>query len=146
MNENKRKYINRYNAETYKKYTIRIRRDDKEVIAFIEKQSNKNEFITELIKKEMRGRKMKVVKETSYTHLKQFIEKLETTQGFDINQEVVAYFEERYDHQFLMQVHSTTKEWGWRDNDFDQAKEYTTETVPLFALLEELNGAYVEGE
>lgn len=89
---------------------------------------------------------MKVVKKTSYTHLKQFIIKLETMHGFDINQEVIAYFEERYGHQLLMQVHSTTKEWGWRDNKFDDAKEYKTEKMPLFALLKELNVAYVEGE
>ena len=45
---------NRYNKKTYKSYTLRLRIDNqKDLIEKIEKQESKNDYLVNLIKKDM---------------------------------------------------------------------------------------------
>ena len=48
------KYINEYIKNTYRRYTLKLRLDnDRDIINFIESKPNKNEYIKELIIKDM---------------------------------------------------------------------------------------------
>lgn len=49
------KYIADFNKKNYKVYSFRIKRDEKLLLEYMDSVSNKNSFITSLIKKEMEG-------------------------------------------------------------------------------------------
>ena len=51
---NQLKYIDRYQKENYKRITIKIRKDNIELINWIEQQPNKQAYITHLIEKDMK--------------------------------------------------------------------------------------------
>jgi len=51
---NQMEYINKYNKQTYKKYTIMIRKDNEAVINHLEKQANKTGYILKLIEEDMK--------------------------------------------------------------------------------------------
>lgn len=51
---NQTKYINDYIKNTYKRYTLKLRLDtDKKMIEHLDKQVNKNDYIKNLIQKDM---------------------------------------------------------------------------------------------
>lgn len=50
MNTNKLNYISNYNKANYKMYQFRIRKDDTDVIQKLDSISNRNSYITNLIK------------------------------------------------------------------------------------------------
>ena len=51
---NQTKYINDYIKNTYKRYTIKLRLDtDRNMIEYLDKQVNKNDYIKNLIQKDM---------------------------------------------------------------------------------------------
>lgn len=47
-------YINEFNKQTYKKYTLMIRKDNEAVIKWLEKQPNKTGYILKLIEEDMK--------------------------------------------------------------------------------------------
>ena len=53
MNSNKVNYISNYNKENYKMYQFRIRKDDTQVIEKLDQLSNRNGYITNLIRKDI---------------------------------------------------------------------------------------------
>ena len=50
MNTNKLNYISNYNKANYKMYQFRVRKDDTDVIKKLDNVSNRNSYITKLIK------------------------------------------------------------------------------------------------
>ena len=46
-------YFNRYNKETYKMYSFRVRKDDAELIMKLENVSNRNQYMTSLIRNDL---------------------------------------------------------------------------------------------
>lgn len=51
---NQTKYINDYIKNTYKRYTLKLRLDtDRNMIEYLDKQLNKNDYIKNLIQKDM---------------------------------------------------------------------------------------------
>ena len=51
---NQTKYINDYIKNTYKRYTLKLRLDtDRNMIEYLDKQVNKNDYIKNLIQKDM---------------------------------------------------------------------------------------------
>ena len=53
MSTNQIKYISKYNKENYKMYQFRIKKSDKELIEKLDNVSNRNRYITSLIKKDL---------------------------------------------------------------------------------------------
>ena len=53
MNANKLNYISNYNKANYKMYQFRIRKDDADVILKLDGISNRNSYISNLIKKDL---------------------------------------------------------------------------------------------
>ena len=53
MNSNKVNYISNYNKKNYKMYQFRIRKDDAQVIEKLDQLSNRNSYITGLIRKDI---------------------------------------------------------------------------------------------
>jgi hypothetical protein len=53
---NKLNYIAKYNKENYKMYQFRIRKDDSEIIQKLDSVSNRNSYITELIRENISSR------------------------------------------------------------------------------------------
>ena len=53
MNTNKLNYISNYNKANYKMYQFRIRKDDADVILKLDGISNRNSYISNLIKKDL---------------------------------------------------------------------------------------------
>ena len=51
---NQLKYIDQYQKENYKRITIKIRKDNIELINWIEQQKNKQAYITQLIENDMK--------------------------------------------------------------------------------------------
>ena len=56
MASNKLNYIAKYNKENYKMYQFRIRKDDSEIIQKLDSVSNRNSYITELIRENISSR------------------------------------------------------------------------------------------
>ena len=50
MNEEKNKYISKYNKNNYKMYQFRVKKSETELIEKLDKQSNRNNYIVSLIK------------------------------------------------------------------------------------------------
>lgn len=50
---NQMKYINEFNRKNYKNYYFRVRRDNKEVIEWMDKQPNKTEYLMNLVRRDM---------------------------------------------------------------------------------------------
>ena len=50
MASNKLNYIAKYNKENYKMYQFRIRKDDSDIIEKLDSVSNRNNYITKLIR------------------------------------------------------------------------------------------------
>ena len=53
VNPNKINYITKYNKENYKMYQFRVRKNDEEVIQKLEGVSNRNSYITKLIREDI---------------------------------------------------------------------------------------------
>ena len=51
---NQMEYINEYNKKTYKNYSFRIRKENKEIIEWLDKQKNITGYLVELIEKDMK--------------------------------------------------------------------------------------------
>lgn len=54
---NQIEYIKDFNKVTYKSYAIRIRKDNHNLISWLEKQPSKNAYIIDLIEKDMNQNK-----------------------------------------------------------------------------------------
>ena len=54
---NQLKYINEFNKKTYKKYYFMVRRDNEEVIKWMDSQPNKTEYLTKLVEEDMNKNK-----------------------------------------------------------------------------------------
>lgn len=54
---NQAEYIADFNKKNYKHYHIKVNLKDKDVIEHLEKQNNKNGYIVDLIKKDMKAMK-----------------------------------------------------------------------------------------
>ena len=52
MGFSKQKYINQYNKDNYKIYQFRVKKDDEEMIRFLDNLENRNHFILSLLKPE----------------------------------------------------------------------------------------------
>lgn len=53
MSFDQKKYIDNYNKQTYKMYPFRVRKDDIELINKLDSLSNRNSYITSLIKEDI---------------------------------------------------------------------------------------------
>ena len=56
MTSNKLNYIAKYNKENYKMYQFRIRKDDSDIIQKLDSVSNRNSYITELVRENISSR------------------------------------------------------------------------------------------
>lgn len=56
MASNKLNYIAKYNKKNYKMYQFRIRKDDSDIIEKLDSVSNRNSYITELIRENVSSR------------------------------------------------------------------------------------------
>lgn len=54
---NQAEYIKQFNKENYKHYHIKVNLKDKKIIDRIEKQKNKNNYIIELVRKDIQNEK-----------------------------------------------------------------------------------------
>ena len=52
MGFSKQKYINQYNKDNYKIYQFRVKKEDEEMIRFLDNLENRNHFILSLLKPE----------------------------------------------------------------------------------------------
>ena len=58
MSFNQNKYINEYNKNTYKMYQFRIRKDNKRMIKYLDKKTERNNYIISLIDNDIEKEKV----------------------------------------------------------------------------------------